>query len=68
MGLARIFFHCVRSAPQMHAERAGMEAGIHEEAGQGVRRDGLAVDGGDEHALVDGVVHALLAARAEKTR
>ena len=50
----------------MHAERAGVEAGIHEEAGHGVRGDGLAVDGGDEHALMAAVAHLLLAAGAEK--
>ena len=41
-----------RDAAQVHAERAGIEAGIHEEAGHGMRGDRLAVDGGDEHALM----------------
>ena len=39
-----------QDAAEVHAEGAGMETGIHEEAGHWVRRDGLTVDGGDEHA------------------
>ena len=41
-----------RNAAKMHAERAGVEACVHEEAGHEMGGDGLAVDGGDEHALV----------------
>ena len=51
--LARVVMrHGQRNPPQVHAERAGMKAGVHEKAGHEVRGDGLPVDGGDQHALV----------------
>ena len=58
--------HGQRNAAQMHAQRAGMKAGIHQEARHGMRRDRLAVDGGDEYALMDVGAQTLLAAGAEE--
>ena len=54
------------NAAQMQAKGAGMEAGVHEEAGHGVRGDGLAVDGGDENSLMAAGAHAFLTAGAEE--
>ena len=45
-----------------------METGVHEEAGHGVRGDRLAIDGGDENALMAAGAYLLLTARAEKMR
>jgi len=53
-------------AAEVHAERAGVEAGIHEETGQEMRADGLAVDGGDEHTEVTAAGHAVLSTFAEE--
>ena len=60
--------HRQLDAPQVHAERAGVEAGVHEEPSHGMRSDWLAVDGGDEHALMVALSHSLLATGAEKMR
>lgn len=57
-----------RDAAQVHAERTRVKTGVHEEAGHGMRGDGLAVDGGDEHAMMTGGMHALLAPLAEEVR
>src|ERR1017187_10158738 len=64
--LARLMLNWKQDTAQVHSQRAGMEACIHEETGHGMRGDGLAVDGGDEHALMAAAGHALLAARAQK--
>jgi len=40
------------NAPQVHPQRPGMKARIHQEPRHRMRRYRLAVDGGDEHALV----------------
>ena len=55
-----------RNAAEVHAQGAGVEACVHEETGHEVRGDWLAVDRGDEHALMPGALHPLLAAIAEK--
>ena len=57
-----------RNAAQMHPERTGMKARVHEEARHRVRGDRLAVDGGDQHALMIARAHSLLAERAQKMR
>ncbi len=53
-------------AAQMHAEGTGVEACVHEESGHGMGGDRLAVDGGDEYALMDVGAQTLLAAGAEE--
>lgn len=53
-------------AAEIHAEGAGVEAGVHEEAGKEMGGDGPAVDGGDQDAGMTGSVHAFLSARAEE--
>ena len=63
-----VVFDWQQNAAQVHAERTGMEAGVHEETRHGMRGNRLAVDGGDEHALVAAAAHPLLSARAEKMR
>ncbi len=50
----------------MHPQRAGMEAGIHQEARHRMSRDRLAVDSGDQQSLVAVCSHCLLAAGTEE--
>ena len=56
------------NAAQMQTQRAGVESGIHEEAGHWVCSYRLAIDGGDEHALVAADAHAVLTPCGEELR
>jgi len=56
------------AAAEVKAERAEVEARVHEEMRKRMRGGGLAVDGGDEDALVTVGLHTLLAAGADEVR
>jgi hypothetical protein len=64
--LERLLSDGERDAAKVHAERAGVEAGIHEKARHGMRRDRMSIDRGDEHALMAASAETLLTAGAEK--
>ena len=68
IGVLRVVMNGRWDTAQVQAEWAGMESGIHEEARHGMRGDGLAVDGGDECALMAAGPHAILAAQREEMR
>src|ERR1700733_2814957 len=55
-----------RDAAQVHAERAGVEAGVHKKTSHAMGSDRLAIDGGDQDSEMPTSVHAFLATRAEE--
>ena len=50
--------HRKENATHVHAKRPGVEAGVHEEPSHGMRGDWLAVDGGNEYALMAALPHS----------
>jgi hypothetical protein len=68
VGLVLLLANGQKNAAQVHSQGPWVKACIHEEAGHRMRRDGLPVDGSDQHALMTAGVHPLLAARAKKMR
>src|SRR6202012_28866 len=57
-----------RHAQEIHAERAGVKARIHEKTCEQMGCDRYAVDGGDQHAAALTCLQALLPTSKEKVR
>src|ERR1700722_730476 len=56
------------NAAQMHSQRPGMKARVHQKSRHWVRGDWLAVDSRDQYAFMIARAHPLLPASAEKMR